>query len=310
MKGNDMELRVEEVNVPEKIGFNYEELKTQLTTRCQEYKSIVYTPETIKDAKADRAMLNKLKDSLNTERLRRQKEYMRPFETFKAQIDDLIGIINDASGAIDQQVKEYEAAEAEKKQKKISELFDQMMDKYISAEGYPRFVKLEDIFDRKWLNKGKSLNTIQGEMEFKLKNIADEVKLLRDEFQDKGYALTVAIMRYKETYDYKEAVSAGKRVIEEEKERQKAEEEKQKEYEAPVSALPETPYAAETQQKIITAALSQQAPEDQKPVQKERIQKVTVEIIAHEAQFGILNDLFKGIKASGAQFRVIAKEEL
>ena len=101
-----MELKVGQYQLPEKISFNYEELKAELTKACEEYKSIAYTPETIGDAKKDRAKLNNLKTQLNSFRLEKQREYMEPFTLFKGQVDDLSGIIGDASSAIDAQGKE------------------------------------------------------------------------------------------------------------------------------------------------------------------------------------------------------------
>ena len=50
-----MELRVNEVAIPEKIDFNYEELKAELTSKVSFYETLVYTDDQIKDAKADKA---------------------------------------------------------------------------------------------------------------------------------------------------------------------------------------------------------------------------------------------------------------
>lgn len=68
-----MELRVNEVTIPEKISFNYEELKAELTEKVAFYETLVYTDDQVKEAKADRATLNKLKKTLNDERIRREK---------------------------------------------------------------------------------------------------------------------------------------------------------------------------------------------------------------------------------------------
>ena len=49
-----MELRVNEVAIPEKIDFNYEELKAELISKVSFYETLVYTDDQIKDAKADK----------------------------------------------------------------------------------------------------------------------------------------------------------------------------------------------------------------------------------------------------------------
>ena len=103
-----MELRINEVTTPEQITFNYDELKQELTEKMAFYETLVYTDEQVKDAKADRASLNKLKKALNDERLRQEREYMKPFDTFKAQINEIIGIIDKPVALIDKQVKDFE----------------------------------------------------------------------------------------------------------------------------------------------------------------------------------------------------------
>lgn len=40
-----MELRVNEVAIPEKIDFNYEELKAELTSKVSFYETLVYTDD-------------------------------------------------------------------------------------------------------------------------------------------------------------------------------------------------------------------------------------------------------------------------
>ncbi len=72
-----MELQVSEIKALEPIKFNYEELKTQIATKLENYKNLVYTEDNIKEAKADRANLNKLAKALNDEKIRIKKYSLR-----------------------------------------------------------------------------------------------------------------------------------------------------------------------------------------------------------------------------------------
>ena len=103
-----MEFKVNEYQLPDKLTFNYEELKQELTEKVNEYKTLIYSDEQIKEAKADRASLNKLKTALNDERIRREKEYMQPFNEFKSKVAEIIKIIDEPIALIDAQVKGYE----------------------------------------------------------------------------------------------------------------------------------------------------------------------------------------------------------
>ena len=59
-----MELKIlspQEGGFVKEIRWNNEELKAEIAEKMQEYKSLAFTEETIKEAKADRAKLNKLR---------------------------------------------------------------------------------------------------------------------------------------------------------------------------------------------------------------------------------------------------------
>ena len=149
-----MELKVNEYKLPEAISFNFEELKTQIAAKTEQYTKIVYTDDNIKAAKEDRADLNRLKKALNDERIRRQKEYLVPFEQFKKQIDEVIAIIDKPVQAIDTQIKAYEQIKQDEKRAAIESMFNDML--------FPEFVKLDQkIFDPRWLNASFSMKQIE-----------------------------------------------------------------------------------------------------------------------------------------------------
>lgn len=293
-----MELKVGQYQLPEKISFNYEELKAELTKACEEYKSIAYTSETIDDAKKDRAKLNNLKTQLNSFRLEKQREYMEPFDLFKGQVDDLIGIIGDASSAIDAQVKEYETAQKEEKKRQITELFQKT--------GFPDWAVLEAIFDRRWLNKGKTLSEISDELASRKKKIDIDCNAIGRAFSDPSIQ-AAALTRYHQTLDvdislqYGDAMAAEKKRVEEA--RAEAEAKAAKAAEEPA----QEESAAIPQQKEESAAVSQQNPEPEKP---EKHQRVTLAIEAWEHQFAQVNELIRGLRAAGVKYTIIEKEDI
>lgn len=197
-----MELRVNEVAIPEKISFNYEELKAELTEKVAFYETLVYTDDQVKDAKADRATLNKLKKTLNDERIRREKEYMQPFNEFKAQVNEIIEIIDKPIAVIDKQVKEFEDQKKAKKQKDIEELFAGM--------GFQSFVTLEKIWDPKWLNASTSMKSIEEQMRSRMYQIGDDVLTLHN-LPEFGFEATEV---YKQTLDINKAIKEAQRMAE------------------------------------------------------------------------------------------------
>ena len=195
-----MELRVNEVQLPEQILFNYEELKQELTEKVSHYETLVYTDSQIKEAKADKANLNKLKKALNDERIRREKEYMQPFNDFKAKINEIISIIDKPVAVIDKQVKEYEEKQKQEKRLKIQELFDSMQ--------FPDYITLERIMDDKWLNASVSMKSIQ---EALAEREAKEVEnfLTLSNLPEFGFEATEV---YKSTLDVNKAITEAKRM--------------------------------------------------------------------------------------------------
>lgn len=210
-----MELKIEQVAIPEKIAFNYEELKQELSDKVKMYETLVYTDDQIKSAKADRADLNRLKKALNDERIRREKEYMQPFNAFKAQINEIIGIIDKPVALIDKQIKEYEEQQKQKKADTIARYWD-------SVEA-PEWLDLDKIYDTRWLNASVSMKSIQAEIDERIKGINSDLVTLSDlpEFAFE------AIETYKTTLDLNQSIAEGHRLSEMQK--RKAEQERIKE---------------------------------------------------------------------------------
>ena len=102
-----MELKVKEYQLPAKIEANFEELKNQISEKVGIYKTMAYTDDQIKEAKADKASLNKLKKALNDEILSREREYMAPFNEFKTRVNEIIKLIDEPVTVIDKQLEEY-----------------------------------------------------------------------------------------------------------------------------------------------------------------------------------------------------------
>ena len=206
-----MELRIESFQTPEKIPFNYEELKGELTEKVAFYETVVYDETQIKNAKSDKANLNKLKKALNDERIRQERKYMKPFDEFKAQVNELIKIIDKPILVIDSQVKNYE-----EKQKAIKK--DLIIGIYESL-GFPAWVDFGKIFDEKWLNATVKEKAIQEALESKYLQISADLTTLA-ELPEFGFEATE---EYKRTLDINRAIAEGRRLADIQKRKAEAE---------------------------------------------------------------------------------------
>lgn len=217
-----MEFQVREFKTPEQILFNYEDLKQQLTEECHAYTKLVVTEDAIAPAKRDLADLRRLDKALNDERLRIQREYMKPFDSFKDRVDELRGIIKNAETNIDRQLKAFDEAQASKKQEEIQELFKSI--------GFQPFVRLDQIWNPKWMNKTYQMKQIEQDMKEVLYKVGEDVVTI-SRLKDFSFE---ARQDYEKTLDINHAIAEGQRLaqIQMAKERaiaeQKAREEAQK----------------------------------------------------------------------------------
>lgn len=241
-----IELQVNEIQLPAEISFNYEEIKRELAETLTRYEGLVYSPDQMKAAKADKAALNKLRKALNDERIRREREYMAPFMDFKAKIADLISAIDRPVSLIDKQVKEYEEQKKLEKRKQIEEYFETMCD-------FPEWLKLDQIFVQSWLNASCSMKTVEGDLKAMQEMICKELAALAEMPAFSFEATEV----YKQTLNLTAAINEGKRLADiqarkAEQERLKAEQERlRKETEAArIAAENERRIAAEVTEEV------------------------------------------------------------
>lgn len=195
-----MELKIQDYKLPEKIAFNFEELKYELQEKVSLYESMVYTNDQIKQAKADKANLNKLKKALNDERIRREREYMKPFNDFKDKINEIISIIDKPVAVIDKQVKAFEEKQKAEKMEAIKE--------YWTSLEAPEGLALEDIFDSKWLNASASMKSIQDAIQASIEKFNNDMSTLAS-LPEFGFE---AQQVYIHTLDINKALAEGQRM--------------------------------------------------------------------------------------------------
>ena len=90
------------------IEWNHEEIKKEIAEKVEYYKNLVYTDNQIKEAKADRAALNKFVKALEDKRKEVKKQCLAPYEDFEANMKEIIAVVNEPIALIDSQIKDHE----------------------------------------------------------------------------------------------------------------------------------------------------------------------------------------------------------
>lgn len=206
-----MELKMQEVQFPKVIEFNFEELKKEIADKAELYKNMVYTDDTIKEAKADKATLNKFIKVLEDKRKDVKKECLQPYEEFEKQIKELVAIVDEPVKLIDSQVKEFEEKKKADKLEKIKEFWE--------STTHPDWLTCKAIFDQKWLNATTSMKKIHEAITERLEQVALDLNTLESlpEFAFE------AVETYKNTLDVNKAIAEGQRLADIQKRKAEAE---------------------------------------------------------------------------------------
>lgn len=213
-----MELIVSEIKELEPIKFNYEQLKEELTQKVKEYKNIVYTEDNIKEAKTDRANLNKLAKAINDEKIRVKNEVLEPYKLFEKQCNELVELVKEASEHADIQIKSYEQQQKDEKLKKINEFFEQNVEELIDL------LNFDKIYNEKWLNVTYKMSDIEAEIKHIITKSRQDlivIKNLNTEFENQLIDYYFRTLNLSETMGEKTRLEEQKKKIEELQQRTK-----------------------------------------------------------------------------------------
>lgn len=140
--------------MPEKIDFNFDEMKTELSEKLEKYNALVVTEDSIKDAKSDRANLNKLKTAIDDKRKEIKKLCLAPYESFEKQCKEITALIDQPIKSIDGQILVFDQKLQDEKWEQITAYYQAEVKELLPV------VPLEKIVSPKWKNKTESLETI------------------------------------------------------------------------------------------------------------------------------------------------------
>ena len=185
---NELTVRVEHTELPA-IRWNEAEVQQNLTEMLAAYTGRVYTPDTIKDAKADRAAVNKLDKQLSDAARSAKAFYMKPLEEFLQSAKQMQGQCKAVSGAIDQQVKAVEEAERQDKA-------DALRAVYADCIGELReMIPFDRLLVPQWLNKTYDLAKAGRELRKSVEPRREELRLIRETCGEDAEACTTEYLR-------------------------------------------------------------------------------------------------------------------
>ena len=262
--------------------------------------NLVYTADQIKDAKKDRAKLNKFVTALEDKRKEIKKQVMQPYTAFEKQEKELIGIVNQAVANIDTQIKGYEEAVRQEKLEKVKEIYQK------TIGDLDRTVPFEKIYKDSWLNVSTTLKSITTEIAEIRDKVDSDLKVInadtspyvfemKEEYL-KAYDLTAAMMKKQKLEE-----TAKKKALFEEEQKQKEAQRQQQ--------------LKEEVQKVASAGEVKELPEGITKILKaeragERTLAITFRCVVKEHNFDEANAKISILKKTCEEFEIISQEEL
>ena len=184
----ELTVRVEHPELPA-IRWNEAEVQQNLTEMLAAYTGRVYTPETIKDAKADRAAVNKLDKQLADAARGAKTFYMKPLEEFLQSAKQMQAQCKQVSGAIDAQVKAVEEAERQDKADALQAI-------YADCIGELReLIPFDRLLVPQWMNKTYDLAKAGRELRRDVETRRKELKIIQDTCGEDAEACQLEYLR-------------------------------------------------------------------------------------------------------------------
>lgn len=198
--------------MPKQIEFNYEEMKAELNEKLVRYNSLVVTEDSIRDAKTDKATLNKVKEAIDTRHKEIKKLCLAPYENFEKQCKELVALIDSPIKSIDSQIAVFDQRLQDEKWKQISEYYA------VEAKELITVAPLEKIISPKWKNKTESIENICngiGDTLERIRTDLETIENLKSEFEHqivdaylKDYNLSRALQEQKRLEEQKRQIEA------------------------------------------------------------------------------------------------------
>lgn len=212
----------------QRIDWNKAELEENVRSIVAAYQGLVYTEDTVSDAKNDRAALRKLLNEIEDRRKLIKKKCMEPYEVFESDLKDVTALIKEQISIIDGQVKEYENSVKEEKKARLQDVYAEAIGEL--AEVLP----FERVFEAQYLNVSFKESKAATEIQEKVQRVKSDLAAI--DALDSKYKLNAKDV-YVRTLDMSKAMAENARLIKFEEQmeadrKRKAEEEERRRAEA------------------------------------------------------------------------------
>lgn len=170
MKNKEMSTLIVEPLNSLSIKSNLSEVKSEMIECLKDYQVLDFNDAQITEAKKTRANLNKLKKAVNDKKIAVKKEVLKDYNTWEAEVKEVMGLIEEPIVYIDNQIKES--------QEKAKELKKSQIMGYFSANVGDTPLTLEKIFGDIWLNQDPKMPKIEKDIDGWIEKVNNDYLVL------------------------------------------------------------------------------------------------------------------------------------
>lgn len=176
MENELLSLDVEEIFVYQgSIQFKeFESVKNQALALADEIRTVEVNEETLKTSRKLLAEINKSVKVLDDKRIAIKKLVNEPYQTFEAQVKEIIAIVKEADEIVREQVRNYDEDQRQQKEALLKDKFERRIIHY----SFRDLFHFHDFLKAKHLNKSASIESIENEMIEFLNRISRDLKAI------------------------------------------------------------------------------------------------------------------------------------
>ncbi len=182
------------------IDWNKAEFEKAIEEAVRDYQDVAYGEDQIKQAKDDRAALNKIKKAIEDRRKAVKKVVNAPYDQFEKEVKEVTQKLDAAVTQIDTQVKAYEARQKEEKKALILYYFRETLVRENHGD-----IDAERLCDASWLNASVSMAQIRKAIETRVENLKNGFAFCDNLPDDER---VIALNEFGKKYDLGETLAA------------------------------------------------------------------------------------------------------
>lgn len=169
------ELQIVNLEQTEITSWDFDQINEELAKALSVYKGIVYTDESIKSAKEDKATLNKAKKLVEDQRKEYKAKCLAPYGALEPKVKELVAMIEEQRVLIDDVVKDYTERQKQEKEAEVKKYYDKkaFVLGNLAEDLYPK------LLDQKWLNASMSKAKYEEGVQMAINNALNDINTIK-----------------------------------------------------------------------------------------------------------------------------------